>query len=186
MTTAEQLIKDLEGTLASVTQKFKQELGQIRGNRPSAEMVQDIRVNIYDQSLSIRELGSLSVLPPRTLQVTVWDANAVGAVMNAISNAHLGLSVTNDGNNIRATLSPLGNERREELTKLVKKTTEASRIQIRARRDEIMKRLKDAEAEKTVTEDEVFKGKEKIQKAVDKANGEVETLLNGKLTELGE
>ncbi len=186
MTISEQLIKDLEGSLLGITQKFKQELGQIRGNRPSADMLQDIRVNIYDQSLTIRELGSLSVLPPRTIQITVWDTNAVGAVMNAIAGAHLGLSTTNDGNNIRATLSPLGNERREELSKLVKKTAEGARIQIRARRDEVTKRLKDAENEKTATEDEVFRGKEKIQKAVDKMNGEIEILTTAKLAELGE
>lgn len=185
MTASEQLLKDLDAALAATGEKLKAELGQIRGNRPSAELVQDIRVSLYDQMLSIRELGSLSVLPPLTLQISVWDKNAVGAVMKAIEAAHLGLSVTNDGNNIRATLSPLGNERREELTKLVKKAAEATRIQIRAKRDEAMKRLKDAESNKEVTEDEVFKTKEKVQKAVDKANGEVETAVSGKLNELG-
>lgn len=186
MTPSEDAVRILEGDLASVTAKLKTDLGQIRGNRPSAEMVEGIRVNIYDQSLSIRELGSLSVLPPRTLQISVWDASAVGAVMKAIESAHLGLSTTNDGANIRATLSPLGNERREELTKLVKKTAEAARIQIRSKRDDAMKRLKDAEASKTATEDEVFRAKEKIQKVVDKANKDIEALTDGKLTELGE
>lgn len=186
MTKSEQLIKDLETGLSGAVQKLKQDLGQIRGNRPSAELVQDIKVNLYDQMLSVRELGSLSVLPPRTIQISVWDKAAVGAVMNAINNAHLGLSTTNDGNNIRAMLSPLGNERREELAKLVKKTAEAVRIQIRARRDETMKHLKDAEAKKEITEDEAFKAKEKAQKAVDKANGEVEGFTNNKLAEFGE
>src|SRR5258708_38632830 len=124
MTTSEQLVKDLDGALSSVTQKLKQDLAQVRGNRPSPELVQDLKVSLYDQMLSIRELGSLSILPPNTIQITVWDKTAVGAVMNAINNAHLGLSTSNDGNNIRATLSSLGNERREELTKLVKKTAE--------------------------------------------------------------
>jgi ribosome recycling factor len=186
MTKSEQFIKDLEAGLSGVTQRLKQDLGQLRGNRPSPDMVQDIKLSLYDQTISIRELGSLSILPPRTIQITVWDKNAVGAVMKAIEGAHLGLSTSNEGNNIRATLSPLGDERREELTKLVKKTAETARIQIRSRRDEMMKRLKDAESKKEITEDEVFKAKEKTQKAVDKANGEVETMVNGKLTELGE
>lgn len=186
MTKSEQFIKDLETGLSGVTQKLKQDLGQLRGNRPSPDMVQEIKLSLYDQTISIRELGSLSILPPRTIQITVWDKNAVGAVMKAIEGAHLGLSTSNEGNNIRATLSPLGDERREELTKLVKKTAETARIQIRSRRDEIMKRLKDAESKKEITEDEAFKAKEKTQKAVDKANGEVETMVNGKLTELGE
>jgi ribosome recycling factor len=186
MAKSEEFVKNLEAGLAGITQKLKQELGQIRGNRPSPDMVQEIKVSLYDQMLSIREIGSLSVLPPRTIQITVWDANAIGAVMKAIDAAHMGLSTTNNGNNILATLSPLGNERREEITKLIKKTAEATRIQIRSRRDDTMKHLKDAENKKEATEDEVFKAKEKVQKAVDKANGEVEAAVENKLAELGE
>jgi ribosome recycling factor len=186
MTPSEQIVKDLEASLSGVTQKLKQEFGQLRGNRPSPDMIQDIRVSLYDQSLSIRELGSLSVLPPRTIQITVWDPGAIGTIMKAIDSAHLGLSTTNDGNTIRAMLSPLGDERREELTKLVKKTAEGARIQIRAKREDAVKRLKDAESGKTITEDDAFKGKEKIQKATDKANGDIEAMVKAKLDELGE
>lgn len=186
MTVSETLLKDLDTALAGVVGKLKQDLGQIRSNRPSPDMLQDLRVSVYDQSLTIRELGSLSVLPPRTIQISLWDATAVPAVVKAIEQAHLGLSVTNDGNNIRATLSQLGDERRDEMSKMVKKTAEATRIQVRGKREEIMKRLKDAETNKAVTEDDVFKSKEKIQKAVDKANKDVEAMVDGKLAELGE
>lgn len=186
MTQSEQFIKDLESGLTSVTQKFKQDIAPIRGNRPSADMIQDIKINLYDQWLTVRELGSLSVLPPRTIQITVWDKDAIGAITKAIEDAHMGLSVNSDGMNIRATLSPLGNERREELTKLVKKTGEAARIQIRGRRDETMKRMKDAENKKEITEDDSFKAKEKIQKIIDKANADIEATIEGKMTEFGE
>ena len=186
MTSSEQLIKDLDAALSGVILKLRQDIGQIRGNRPSPEMLQDLKINVYDQTLTIRELGSLSVLPPRTLQITLWDKDAVAAVTKAIEDAHMGLSVNNDGLNIRATLSALGDERREEMTKLVKKTTEAARIQIRGARETIMKRMKDAEAKKEMTEDDVFKSKEKIQKAVDKANKDAEAMMEAKLAELGE
>jgi len=186
MTISEQITKDLEVALAGVTLKLKQDFGQIRGNRPSPDMIQDIKLNLYDQQLSIRELGSLNILPPRTIQITVWDPGAIAAIMKAIDDAHLGLSTNNDGNTIRATLSPLGDERRDEMSKLVKKISEAARIQIRARREDAVKRLKDSENKKEITEDDSFKGKEKIQKATDKANGEVETMVSEKLSELGE
>lgn len=186
MTTSESFLKELDAALGGVVGKLKQELGQLRGNRPSPEMVQDIRVNIYDQNLSIRELGSLSVLPPRTIQISLWDAAAVAAVAKAIEQAHLGLSVTNDGNNVRAMLSPLGNERREEMAKVVKKTAETAKIQVRSKREETMKRIKDAEMNKEITQDDVFKSKEKAQKAVDKANHDVDALMDAKLAELGE
>jgi ribosome recycling factor len=186
MTTSEQFIKDLESEISSLVQKLKTDFGGIRGNRPSPEMLQDIRVNVYDQSLTLRELGSLTVVPPRMLQVTLWDKEAVLPAMKAIEAAHLGLTASNDGTIIRATLSALGNERREELMKLIKKTAEAARIQIRGKREDIIKRLKDAEGRKEVTKDDVFRTKEKIQKIVDKANGDVEAMVESKAGELGE
>ena len=186
MTISEQITKDLEVALAGVISKLKEDFGQIRGNRPSPDMIQNIRINLYDQQLTIRELGSLSVLPPRTIQITVWDSGAIAAVMKAIDDAHLGLSTNNDGNTIRATLSPLGDERRDEMTKLVKKISEVARIQIRARREDAVKKLKDFENRKEITEDDSFKGKEKIQNVIDKANSEVEAMVNNKLNELGE
>lgn len=186
MTAMELILKDLETALAGVTSKLKTDLGAVRGNRPSPDAIQNITLSLYDQMLSIRELGSLSILPPRTIQITVWDKDAVNPIMKAIEAAHMGLTASNDGTTIRATVSALGDERREELTKLVKKTAETARIQLRARRDDIMKRIKDGEAAKELTKDDVFKGKEKIQKIVDKANGDIETAVNEKLAELGE
>lgn len=186
MTIAEQITKDLETALAAVTSKLKADFAQIRGNKPSPDMLQDIRVNLYDQSLSIRELGALSILPPRTIQITIWDPGAMAAVMKAIDDAHLGLSTNSDGNNIRATLSPLGDERRDEMTKFVKKMVEAARIQVRTRREDAMKRLKESKENGEITEDDIFKGREKIQKVTDKANGDVEMMLKSKVEELGE
>jgi ribosome recycling factor len=185
MTQSEIIIKDLDASLAGATGKLKQEMGAIRGNRPTVEMVQDIRLNWYDQPLTIKELGSISVVPPRTIQITVWDQGAVHAVMKAIDGAHAGLSASNDGNIIRASLSSLGDERREEMTKLVKKTAEAIRVQIRSHRDDAMKRLVNALRAKEITEDDVFRGKEKIQKAVDTANADVEAMVESKIAELG-
>lgn len=186
MTLSEQYTKDLEAALASVTGKLKQDLAEIRGNRPSPDMVQNIELSLYDQRLTIRELGSLSILPPRTIQIILWDKDAVLPVMKAIEAARLGLTTSNDGNIIRATLSPLGDERREEMMKLVKKMAEAARIQIRSRRDDAMKRIRDGENNKDLTKDDAFRAKEKMQKAVDKANGDVESALDAKMVELGE
>lgn len=186
MTTSEQYLKELEAALKVIQDKLHEELRAIRGSRPSVDIIAEIKVNYYDQWMTLKQLGSLSVLPPRSVQVSVWDKSAVGAVAKAIESAKVGLSVTNDGNNVIATLSQLGNERREELAKLVKKTSEGYRIQIRAKRDEAIKKLKEAETNKQASEDEVFKTKEKIQKAVDEANKKVENMVEEKLKELAE
>ena len=178
--------KQLEHDLKIVAEKLRDELAMIRGSRPSVDLLENIRVNLYEQEMTIKQLGSISIIPPRGIQISIWDKNAVGAVMKAIENAKIGLSVSNDGNNIIATLSQLGAERREELSKLVKKQSESSRIQVRANRDDFIKKLREAESEKKVSEDEAFKTKEKIQKLVDEANKAIETTVEKKLQELAE
>lgn len=184
--TSEAYVKELEAALAKVTEKLREELSAIRGARPSVELVENIKVSYYEQLLPIKQLGSLSIVPPRGVQVAVWDKSAVGAVVKAIEAAQIGLTVSNDGSMVRATLSPLGDERRGELTKLVKKTVEGARIQLRHHRDEAIKKVKGAEEKGELNEDDVFKAKEKIQKAVDDANEEAEKMLEGKLKELSE
>ncbi len=192
----EQFLKELDTHLKAISGKLSEELRAIRGNRPSVEMIEDVKVNYYDQEMPIKQLGSLSILPPRGIQVNVWDKNAVGAVTKAIENSKRGFSVSSDGNNIIASIPPLMAERREELSKLVKKTAENSRIQVRHHRDEFIKKLsakggsasggKDGEAKNKLTEDEVFKAKEKAQKNVDAANKQIEDLVGSKLKELEE
>jgi len=179
-------LKELETALKAVAERLRADFQAIRGNRPSVDLIENIRVNYYDQPCAINQLGTLSVVPPRSVHIAVWDKSAVGAVAKAIEGAKIGLSVSNEGNVVRATLSPLGNERREELVKLVKKTAEGARIQIRHHRDESVKKAKAAGDEGTLTEDQVFKLRERIQKAVDAANGNVEDLVGRKLGELGE
>ena len=166
--------------------KLKTDIGAFAatGRRPKRSRISRSVCTIR-RSLSA-SLGSLSVLPPRTIQITVWDKDAVNPIVKAIEAAHMGLTASNDGTTIRATVSALGDERREELTKLVKKTAETARIQLRSRRDDIMKRVKDGEAAKELTKDDVFRGKEKIQKIIDKANGDIEKMVDEKLAELGE
>ncbi len=182
----EQYTKDLDAALRGVMQKLMDDLRAVRGNRPSVDLVQDIMVNVYDQALAIKQLGSLSVFPPRGIQISLWDKTSVAPVLKAIEDAKIGLSVSNDGQNIIATLSTLHDERRDELTKLAKKMSESARIQVRTRRDDAMKKIKEAEAGKAMSEDEAFKTKEKIQKIVDDMNKNIESAVGAKIAELGE
>ncbi len=179
-------MKELESALKAAVQKLEDELKAVRGNRPSVQLVEDVKVNYYDQLLSVKQLGSLGVRPPREIEITVWDKNAVGPVSKAIAEAKIGLSVTNEGNVVRASLPPLTDERRQEFMKLVKKMAEATRIQIRTKRDEIIKKIKAAEAEKKLDEDQMFKAKEKIQKQIDEVNKRIEEAVERKMKELAE
>lgn len=180
----EEFLKNFEGELRSLAERLKEDLKMIRSNRPSVELVEGIRVNIYEQQMTIQQLGSISLQPPRDIMITVWDKNAAGAVSKAIEDAKIGLSVSNDGNVIRASLPVLTDERKAELSKLVRKNVEEMRIQVRNKRDEAMKRIKAAKDGKEINEDQEFKAKEKLQKQVEDANGQIEKLLENKLKEI--
>jgi ribosome recycling factor len=182
----EPLIKEIEASLKDIIGRFTEELQSVRSNRPSVQLVENIPVDSYGQQMTIKQMGSLSIRPPRDIEISVWDKSVMPAVMKALQDSGAGLSVTNDGTTIRASLPTLTSERREEFAKLVKKMSEQWKIQIRSRRDDIMKKVNAAEEEGGLGEDQVFKGKEKIQKAVEEANKKIDALLEGKLVEFAE
>lgn len=175
--------KNLENELKTVAETCRMDIGAIRGNRPSVELVENIEVSAYGQTLPIKQLGSIGLVPPRGLAITAWDKDAVPAIMKAIEAARIGLTVSSDGLTVRASLSQLGDERRAELMKVAKKTAEEARIQVRNRRDDAMKRIK---ADTTISEDQQFKMRERAQKFVDEANKKIEEILDRKIQELGE
>jgi len=182
----EKYLKELEEHLKSVLVRFKEDLGGVRSGRPTTQLLENIMVEYSGGTFPIKQLGSLGIKPPREIDITVWDPSVVNPLIKAIENAKIGLSLQAEGNIIRAFLPTLTQERRDELTKLVKKIAETERIQIRGNRDETNKKIKAAEASKDLNEDQVFKAKEKIQKLVDDVNGQIESLVESKLKELQE
>jgi len=177
-------VKELEQKLKVIVDSFKQELLGIRTNRPSAKLVEDIRVDYAGQSLMIKQLGSISIVPPKEIDINVWDSSAVASVAKALESSKLGFSANIDGNLIRINLPSLTQERRDELAKLVKSIAEQNRIKIRAGRDDANKKIEQSFKEKKISEDQKFKDRKKIQEAVDKANNEIENLLTGKVQEI--
>ena len=179
-------LKELQNALEGAVQRCHEELQGVRSNRPNPQLVENVSVPAYGQTMTVKEVASLAVVPPRTIEINVWDKGLVTTVAKAIEDAKSGLSVSNDGNTIRAMLPSMTDERRAEFTKLAKKIAETTRIQIRSHRDDVLKKIKTAEEKKELTEDTVFKGKEQIQKVVDQANGKIEQNLNSKLAEIAE
>jgi ribosome recycling factor len=182
----EQIIKELDNHLKSAIHKFHEELQGVRTNRPSVQLVEDVKVNCYDQEMTVKQLGSLSIRPPRDIEITVWDKAVINPIMGAIQSSKMGFSVSNDANTIRVTLPSLTDERREEISRLVKKMAESTRIQIRTKRDEVIKKIKSAEDAGETNEDQAFKTKDKIQESINEANEKIESALTNKLRELNE
>lgn len=178
----DELKKNLDATVAHLAE----ELSSLRSNRPSVDLVERISLSYFDQPMTVRQLGSLSIEPPRTVLVTLWDQNAVAPVVKAIQDAQVGLSVTNDGMTVRATMGTLTAERREELAKTIKKASEGARIAVRNGRDDMMKKVKSAKEAKEITEDDEASLKKDLQKVVDNANKQIDDLTEAKLTSIAE
>ena len=162
------------------------EFQTIRSSRPSARMVEDIKVNYYDQMTPIKALGSISIAPPREIDISVWDRAVVAAVAKAIEESSLKISASVEGSLIRVNLPALTEERRKELERVIKKISEETRIKIRGARDEANRMIKKTEDEGAFSEDMAFKKKEDVQKVTDKYNAEVETALTSKIKEIFE
>jgi ribosome recycling factor len=139
-----------------------------------------------EQILTIRQLGSISVVPPREIDVNVWDKNAIAAVVAAIEKANLGLTPNTAGNLIRINLPPLTDERRRELEKIVRSTVEQFRIRVRGLRDEVNKSIEQEFKAKALNEDQKFKSKKQVQNSVDKTNDEIEAMLENKVKEINQ
>lgn len=177
-------LKSFEQGLQTLVSSLRNEFQTIRGSRPSPRMVEDIPVDYYGQSTPIKHLGSISVVPPREINISIWDREAVNPAAKAIENSNLRVTANVDGNTIRINLPALTDERKKELEKVVRKMTEETRIRVRSGRDEVNKEIKRQEDAKFLSEDAAFKKREEAQKIVDKINSEIENLLSGKLREI--
>ena len=175
----EKELKQFEDFLRKITENFKNEISGIRTNRPSPKLVEDIKVDYFDQKMTVKQLGSIAIVPPREININIWDKRAVGPVAKAIEVSGLGLSSNIDGNLIRVNLPQLTDERRQELAKLIKSLAENSRIKIRSSRDDTNKKAK-----ALPDEDNKFKSMKKIQDLVDKYNKEIENSLSAKVQEI--
>lgn len=180
----EELIKDVEARTKGILENLKIEFSGIRTNRPHPQLVSDVKVNYNESQVMVKQLGSISVNPPREIVVSVWDSGAVPGVQKALQDSVVGATVSVQGTSLRVALPPLSDERRKELGKAAKALTEERRIKLRGLRDEANKKLERMKRDGEITEDMNFKGKKRIQDIVDRVGKDIETQLAAKVKEI--
>lgn len=177
-------IEEFKQQLEKACTDFKRELSGVRANRPHAGLVEEIKVNYYGEQVPLKSISSVSVVPPREINIQAWDKGAVSNIVKAIEGSDLGLGANSEGTTIRIFLPELSAERREELVKYVKRMSEEHRIKIRHARDEVNKNIEKITHEGEISEDEKFKLKKEVQELTDKANQEIEKLMEAKTEEI--
>jgi len=177
--------EQLKATLEEVFNHFKEEMSAIRGSRPTSALVEDIAIDYYGQQTPMKQLGSITLVPPREIQINMWDAQGVKAAEKAISEK-LNVNATSEGNIIHVHLPSLTQERRDELIKIVKAKAEDARIKSRTIRDEAKKEADALEKNGKLTQDDKFKEMEKVQKTMDEFNKNVDETIEKKIREISE
>ena len=170
----------LQQQMDKTIEALKFEFSTIRAGRANAQMLDKIRVDYYGTPTPINQVGSISVPEPRTLMISAWDKSAMKEIEKAIRNSDLGLNPTNDGEVIRINVPALTEERRKELCKQAKKASEEFKVRIRNERRDANDKLKKLEKEGEITEDELKKAQDNVQKMTDKYTKEIEALLETK------
>ena len=170
----------LQQQMDKTIEALKHECATIRAGRANAQMLDKIRVDYYGTPTPINQVGSISVPEPRTLMINPWDKSAMKEIEKAIRNSDLGFNPTNDGEVIRISVPALTEERRKELCKQAKKASEEFKVRLRNERRDANDKLKKLEKEGEITEDDLKKAQDNVQKMTDKYTKEVDVLLEVK------
>ena len=172
--------KKLQQQMDKTIEALKYEFSTIRAGRANAQMLDKIRVDYYGTPTPINQIGAISVPEPRTLMINPWDKSAMKEIEKAIMNSDLGFNPTNDGDVIRINVPALTEERRKELCKQAKKAAEEFKVRIRNERRDANDKLKKLEKEGEITEDDLKKAQNDVQKLTDRYTKEIDTLLDAK------
>jgi len=182
----EEVYEDLRGSMEKSLAALERDFRKVRTGRASTALLEGITVEAYGSSSPLNQVASLSAPEPRLLMVQPWDKTIIGDVEKAILKSELGLTPMNDGKVIRITVPPLSQERRVELVRVTKKMAEEAKVAMRNARRSANEMLKELKAEKEISEDEMYKATDEVQKITDSYTAKVDKVASTKETEIME
>ena len=190
MTTDPNLVKetlhDAEEHMKKTIHAFEIDLRAYRTGRASPAIVEHLMVNYYDTPTPLQQLATITVPEAQVLMIRPFDAHSLKDIEKAIGASDLGLTPNNDGKVIRLVFPRLSEERRNDLIKQVHKRLEESRVSIRNVRRDNQDMLRDFEKEKMISEDDLKRGRDELQKLTDKYIEQAETVSQRKEEEIRE
>jgi ribosome recycling factor len=186
MSDIDDVSKHAEGLMQKALESTRHDFASVRTGRASPALLDRLFVEAYGEHKPLKQFASVSTPDARTLQITAFDRNTVGAIRKAIETSDLGLTPNIDGSTIRLGIPPLTEERRKDLVKVIRKKAEDGKVAIRNIRHKSTDQLKDLKKGGKITEDEVKRAGDRIQKLTDKFIKDVDSLVSGKEKEIME
>jgi ribosome recycling factor len=163
---------------------YKQELASLRAGRANPKLLDRITVDYYGAQTPLNQMANISSPEPRILMISVWDQKAIPLVEKAIQKSDLGMNPANDGKVIRLVVPELTEERRKELTKLVWKSAEESKVAIRSIRRDAMEQFKKLQKNGDISEDDQYRAEDEMQKTTDSAIKDIDQIAQEKEKEI--
>ena len=182
----EEVLQDAERRMKKTVEHVRDDFAAIRTGRASASLLNRVVVNYYGQSTPLNQIASIAVPEPTLLVVSPYDKSVIEEVEKAIQQSDLGLNPVSDGNVIRLPIPKLTEERRKELTRLVRAKAEEGRVAIRNIRRDAIEDLRTFEKEGEITKDDLHRGQEEAQRLTDRFISETDEMLKVKEKELME
>lgn len=181
-----ELIKNGEERMKKTLDALRREFVSLRAGRANPALLEKVTVDYYGAVTPINQLATITAPEPRLLVIQPFDKSVIGEMEKAIQKSDLGLTPTNDGSVIRIAIPPLTEERRKELVKVVKKYAEEAKVAVRNIRRDLNDELKKMQKEGDLTEDELRRHTDEVQKLTDKYIDEIETITENKEKEIME
>ncbi len=171
-----QLKVDLEKTLHSL----QAEMSKVRTGRASLNLLDGVLVNYYGTPTPLNQVATMNIPEPRLITVSPWESRLIPEIEKGIQRAGLGINPVNDGKLIRLPLPALNEDRRKDLVKIVKQHAEDSRVGIRMHRRDANEVIKKLQKEGKLTEDDLHRGQELVQKQTDESIKKIDDLVSHK------
>ncbi len=176
--------KDAQARMGKSIESLRHNLVKVRTGRANTGLVDSIKVNYYGSDMPLSQVASVAVGDARSIIITPWEKQMVGAVEKAILASDLGLTPNTAGTVIRLNIPALTEERRKELTKVVHHEGEDAKVAIRNIRRDANHQVKELLKDKQITEDDASRTEAEIQKITDGAIKDVDEVVKAKETEL--
>lgn len=177
---------DAERRMQKAVEAAQHDFATLRTGRANPVVLENIKVDYYGNPTPLNQLAGISVPEPRQLLVTPWDRNIINTILKAIQSSDIGLTPMSDGNVIRMNVPALTEERRKDLIKQLHKKSEEHKVAVRNIRRDANDQIKAQEKSSEITEDDMKREQDEIQKLTDKYIAEVDKLAQAKEAELRE
>lgn len=182
----EDVYKETESKMTKALEATRSDFASIRTGRAAPSLLDRIHVEAYGSQVPLKQVASVSSPDGRSLLISAFDKNTVGAIRKAIETSDLGLNPNIDGAHVRLSIPPLTEERRKDLVKVIRKKAEEHKIAVRNIRHHAVDEIKALQKKGDINEDLVKRGGDQVQKLTDRFVKQIEELVGGKEKEIME